>query len=689
MGDGLKIVSLTGTPPYDVPSAEWRRYESLCGPIDVEISVPELVKAGDLCPHQDLIYFSDLTEEEKQVVFDFQANKTAFFKSVNEDSDVLYAIEGSPFINELDERVELVYEDVEFTLALISYLLKEDPLSVNAGMLAQFLELRTDQIPPFDDERAEILFNGMLGTFQKSFKNIPRIRSKLREHHLLKGNKVDFTGKFNVKRLVGRSKNKLHAIRQITLAELGHLNGGLREVVLLDYIGKGDGERVNVLSVFNQLRQIGAPCGILTGSLIVIPKTAQGALREILRRECMEEASVLAVAFSDDFVRLETYGGVNIVAAVTELFERGDIRILIGTAALLGEGWDAPCVNTLILASTVGSCMLSNQMRGRALRIDKNDASKTSDIWHLVSLVAEGESEDLSVVQGRFNTFEGISYEERRIQNGMERLAIHSRELHEEDCESLNKKMLVYASEREKLAEKWEQVFEESLVSGKRRRPHICNIVLGGENQRSILRPVVSNRCCGLDILIRHCSMSRKFGKMHAWEKAFLRICHHFQWIVDGYENVISRNVETYARENTFKSLARALLFTLRDISVVKTRLERMHLVFHEKEDSEFCIMLEGCSDYERNLFVSAFVEMFSIHGKNRYILKRGNQYLAIPECISRNRKNVGKLVRHLERQSEIFESVCTRSPGGYRELLKARFNILNGGVLKQRKIWM
>ena len=37
-------------------------------------------------------------------------------------------------------------------------------------------------------------------------------------------------------------------------------------------------------------------------------------------------------------------------------FPRMDyIKVIIGTKSLLGEGWDAPCVNSLILASFVGS----------------------------------------------------------------------------------------------------------------------------------------------------------------------------------------------------------------------------------------------------------------------------------------------------------------------------------------------
>lgn len=40
------IISLTATPPYDSTAAEWKRYIDLCGEIDEEIYVPELVKQG-------------------------------------------------------------------------------------------------------------------------------------------------------------------------------------------------------------------------------------------------------------------------------------------------------------------------------------------------------------------------------------------------------------------------------------------------------------------------------------------------------------------------------------------------------------------------------------------------------------------------------------------------------------------
>lgn len=60
----VKIISLTATPPYDAEGSEWARYKEICGEIDEEIFVPELVGQNTLYPHQGYVYFNYPTEAE-------------------------------------------------------------------------------------------------------------------------------------------------------------------------------------------------------------------------------------------------------------------------------------------------------------------------------------------------------------------------------------------------------------------------------------------------------------------------------------------------------------------------------------------------------------------------------------------------------------------------------------------------
>ena len=87
--DNPKIVALTATPPYDVADVEWKRYQDLCGPIDAEISVPELVKEKNLCPHQDYVYFSTPSIEEEERINKFRSAVKEYLNDLSENQPFL------------------------------------------------------------------------------------------------------------------------------------------------------------------------------------------------------------------------------------------------------------------------------------------------------------------------------------------------------------------------------------------------------------------------------------------------------------------------------------------------------------------------------------------------------------------------------------------------------------------------
>jgi len=72
------------------------------------------------------------------------------------------------------------------------------------------------------------------------------------------------------------------------------------------------------------------------------------------------------------------------VRLATDVFAEGATRALVGTRALLGEEWDAPCVNCLVDLSEATTGVAVTQMRGRSLRLDPADPEKIASNWDIV-----------------------------------------------------------------------------------------------------------------------------------------------------------------------------------------------------------------------------------------------------------------------------------------------------------------
>ena len=116
------IVGLTATPPYDVTAIEWRRYIDLNGPVDTEISVPELVIEGDLCPHQDYVYFTLPTEKENQSIVEFRQNIEKLFQEIKNDKTIIQAIEKHPIWQNPTEQLDWIYNNLSYYSACLIFL---------------------------------------------------------------------------------------------------------------------------------------------------------------------------------------------------------------------------------------------------------------------------------------------------------------------------------------------------------------------------------------------------------------------------------------------------------------------------------------------------------------------------------------------------------------------------------------
>ena len=405
---GLKVIALTATPPYDSTPAMWNRYMDMCGEIDEEIAIPELVKEGSLCPHQDFVYFNYPTSEENAEVYKFKERSAAMYQQLMTDETFAGIIQSHKGLCGMVSDDELL--DKPNYLAAILIFLQEKRIRFPERLKRL---LGTKRLPKMSPEWMEELLQGFLyedtAGYSCDEEYVKNLIAELKANGLIEKKKVTFVTNSSVEKMLTTSKGKCESIKAIVEHEYSSTGKELRLLILTDYIRKeyekavGTEESVSALGVlpfFEQLRRsVGAKTdirlGVLCGTIVIIPAEAKTALENVIGDKGRVTFSSVGNLPETEYLKVNAVGDAHfLTGAVTEIFTQGYMQVLIGTKSLLGEGWDSPCINSLILASFVGSFMLSNQMRGRAIRVFKPNPDKTSNIWHLVCLPDEKELED-------------------------------------------------------------------------------------------------------------------------------------------------------------------------------------------------------------------------------------------------------------------------------------------------------
>lgn len=132
--------------------------------------------------------------------------------------------------------------------------------------------------------------------------------------------------------------------------------------------------------------RLDVPVAVLTGSLVIIPTTVKPRLEALFGADKITFQPV----GQPDEKRWLCEGPVSrsqhdLVSAVTQTFPRraNSYRDWDKITPRRGDGMRHAWTHWF--ASFVGSFMLSNQMRGRAIHWPENP-EKTSSVWHLVSI---------------------------------------------------------------------------------------------------------------------------------------------------------------------------------------------------------------------------------------------------------------------------------------------------------------
>lgn len=709
IGKDIKIIALTATPPYDSTPNEWKRYVSLCGEIDEEIFVPQLVAQKTLCPHQDYIYFNYPTEGEIKILKQHKERTTACVDSILHNGLFQNAVDNSHLLTHYREKTEMILDNVKGFIAILC-LAKHVGISIPKKLIK--LVSPSGKLPVFKMSFAETAFEFILAQPQIfTAETALQLRAQLSKNALIDKNKVCLVSNSRIDRMLVSSTGKLGSIVDIVREEAQKLGDKLRMVILTDYIRKGMLANIGTNNMFGVMGAVpifetvrramknGVRLAILTGSLVVVPNNAVDDIKQI------SQSTGIHCSFKplpETCYGMVSFGGSNKnkVEVITEVFERGRINIIIGTKSLLGEGWDSPCINSLILASFVGSYMLSNQMRGRAIRIDKHQPDKTANIWHLVTLEPplkltdkvkgavlgkyyednyKPVSSDYNMLVRRFECFFAPAYQKERIETGIERVDIIRPPFDQEGIQNINRQMLTQAADRANMANKW-----GTTLYG-RTNPKFFHI---NEAPPSILPKgflftnalYVTFLSIILTVLIRSITIVPYsansllmflasgvgcFVLIYAMINGFYKVLHHI------------------SPERTIKTLSECILKTLKEIGYIKSESARVSIRSQGLGLSVYCTLISA-TVREKNIFAKAVQELLTSIDNPRYILikksvfwlggkKRYVHSYACPSIIGAHREKVSILAKHLKKTTGAFCLMYTRSEAGRKDLLRCR----------------
>jgi hypothetical protein len=459
-------------------------------------------------------------------------------------------------------------------------------------------------------------------------------------------------------RLLRSSVSKLQSVADIVELESRTMEWRLRMVVLTDFIRDEDlpgldgvekqFTKIGVAPIFDHLRKLRLP-NVQLGVLVIVPSAAVAALQAAAQALGISTAEFTTESLWHDaaYTRVEFMGEIGpILELCTKLFSDGHITALIGTVALLGEGWDAPAVNSLVMATVIGSYVSSNQIRGRAIRVDPQDAFKTANIWHLAcaylsepveAMRQEGEDrdferelDDMTLLERRFRAFVGLRYDADIIESGFERLGIGVPDS-SAAIATLNSRMCLEACKRDRMAEAWQNaIFHPSVTHS--RVAHEVFVPLVRIPSHPVMRHLLSKRGGWLTSIRR-------------W------------WLARSVFRIAHVLLDSLQREKMIDLSACEV--------IVSTAMDTVR------------VRLVGVSCREESLFVSALREVFDPLQSPRYLLVTKTEEYAVPRMLAERKEAAEFFARSWMRRVGPARLMYVHTDEGKRLLLRAKERFL------------
>lgn len=409
------VIGLTATPPDSLTSVQAALVERLFGAPVRGAGLPAVVRAGYLAPFAELAFLTVPTPVEAEYI---RAEAERFAEFRVDLLDPGFA--ASPFLNWCDARfvtradtagaigaaagtVAVSWSQLERearSLARAALRLHHDGL---LGLPAGARLREEHRTSPTAEDWVALLDDYITGCLGRSADPgdqaaVAAIRAALPSIGYRLTRRGIRATQSPVDRVLARSDAKTDAAVEIVAAEAAELGERLRALILCDFESASATLPARLVDVLDA--QAGG-AWLTLGKLAADPRTAALDPLMVTGRTVAagaETAAAFAAWVSRRTSGLElelaadgpvarmtgAWSSRDWVPLVTEYFQSGLCRVLVGTRALLGEGWDAHTVNAVVdltSATTAGAVV---QLRGRGLRLDPGWPDKTSNNWTVV-----------------------------------------------------------------------------------------------------------------------------------------------------------------------------------------------------------------------------------------------------------------------------------------------------------------
>lgn len=693
------IISLTATPPYDIEQNEWKRYISLCGDIDAEISVPELVKAKNLCPHQDYVYFSYPTNSEKEMIKKYQNEVQVLIDELTTNTDFINLIRNHPYFKDSDVYIEEILENPKFYSSMLIYL---NAAGIEVSKEHVKVLGHTKDIPALDARWLEVLLQNIIFDNRDTFKDMEflnLIEKRLHEMGAIEKKEVLLTNNSNLQKLFINSISKLDSIVNIVKSEYSNMSNKLRMVILTDYLRKEylelENPEIKTLGVFPILIKllnsgVSINMAVLTGSIFMIPVNMKDRLISEAKLVGIGEDKISfeSLKYIDSYVIVKVVGKLRskLMNVISKLFSVGEINIIIGTKSLLGEGWDEQSINSLVLASFVGSYVLSNQMRGRAIRVS-NDPMKSANVWHLVCVTDINRSlidnADYDTMKRRFNSFVGIGYNEEVLESGIDRLDTIPNYFSKENIDLYNSNLVSLSNKRDEMYNRWfklvdkyetgKSIIDESMEVSKEKM----------KNDFAVIDPVrILWFILSTTFVYLVGSTIGGMSEASADDYMFMFVVLLITTLVINMRFIIQcvKARMFLIPKNQLKYVAKCVVRSLCETDLIDTPYYMVKVKIDEKQDdNKLHFIIDGVTSRDKVLIINSLEEIFSKIEDQRYILVnkklRISTYYSVPSVLSVNKELASIFHKNWTKYVGNSELVYTKAAKGRRILLEARSN--------------